>query len=262
MTFSCVRALWLFQYSWHTALPVFMTLDLSNYVWHNFSRVQDFWLIQYLLVLTFPVLMTGLQMLILCFPTARVIEVQRIDWLWSNPGASKMEGADWGRTKQFLTFELKRCSALVDIHQYVCNVLLYPRIIRMHSPSLYRGFFPEKEEPELNPVSVKVVTYTYGVHKMPPCFEVTLAKSILEWWLLSSMISWTMMSHHTLLNCCVQIGQLWHFIPRKTWRCSQRYPKERHMPRQTNSYPSRIVGNCLHGMSIITGCNCNVGNVF
>ena len=63
-------------------------------------------------------------------------------------------------------------------------------------------------------------------------------------------------------NWCVQIGQLWHFIPRKTWRCSQRYPKERHMPRQTNSYPSRIVGNCLHGMSIITGCNCNVGNVF
>ena len=61
---------------------------------------------------------------------------------------------------------------------------------------------------------------------------------------------------------CVQIGQLWHFIPRKTWRCSHRCPGERHMPRQTNSYPSKIVGNCLHGMSIITGCNCNVGNVF
>ena len=167
---------------------------------YNFSRFQDFWLIQYLLILTFPVLMTGSRMLILCFPTARVIRVQRIDWLWSNPGASKMEGGDWGRTKQFLTFELKLCSVLVDIHQYVCNVLLYPRIIRMHSPSLYRGFFPEKEEPELNPVSVKVVTYTYGVHKMPPCFEVTLAKSILEWWLLSSMISWTMMSHHTLTD--------------------------------------------------------------
>ena len=61
---------------------------------------------------------------------------------------------------------------------------------------------------------------------------------------------------------CVQIGQLWHFIPRKTWRCSHRCPGERHMPRQTNSYQSRTVGNCLHGMSIITGCNFNVGNVF
>ena len=111
---------------------------------YNFSRVQDFWLIQYLLVLTFPVLMTGSQMLILCFPTARVIEVQRIDWLWSNPGASKMEGADWGRTKQFLTFELKLYSVLVDIHQYVCNVLLYPRIIQMHSPSLLGTFSWER----------------------------------------------------------------------------------------------------------------------
>ena len=163
---------------------------------YNFSGFQDFWLIQYLLILTFPVLMTGSRMLILCFPTARVIKVQRIDWLWSNPGASNMEGEDWGRTKQFLTFELKRCSAHVDIHQYVCNVLLYPRIIRSDSQSLYRGFFPEKEEPELNPVSVKVVTYTYGVHKMPPCFEVTLPKvywnddyshqwSVGLWWVIT-----------------------------------------------------------------------------
>ena len=142
---------------------------------YNFSRVQDFWLIQYWLILTFPVLMTGSRMLILCFPTARLIKVQEIDWLWSNPGASQMEGEDWGRTKQFLTFVLKRCSALVDIHQYVCNVLLYPRIIRMHSPSLNRGFFPEKEEAKLNPVSVKVVTY---VHTHTGCIKCPL---VLRW---------------------------------------------------------------------------------
>ena len=44
------------------------------------------------------------------------------------------------------------------------------------------------------------VTYIYGVHKMPLCVEVTLAKSISDWWLFSSMISGTMMSHHTLTD--------------------------------------------------------------
>ena len=147
---------------------------------YNFSRVQDYWLIQYLLILTFPTLITGSQMLILCFPTARVIKVQRIDWLWSNPGASEMEGEDWGRTKQFLTFELKLCSVLVDIHQYVCNVLLYPRIIQMHSPSLYWTFFWERIA-RIVPCQCQSRHIHIRGGKMTPCFEVTLTKSELEW---------------------------------------------------------------------------------